>query len=431
MDDTITKTKALKEEWGDFKELLGKQLEPIFRRIVEYSRDFVDGLNTLFNQNADQKKYADNLQRIALLEDRIRKGHYSNMGLAKRYEELNALKQENFELVKKFTQEARTSAEQSKQAEIQEKKVEKQRQSVVLAQEEAKATQDNLKAQQKILDNLGLSTSKDLRGWGKASENSEEMPSALEIGAGGASQLGSAENTIARYEAERAILAELYAEKQAYIEQEITNEELKNEALTNLQTQYQQQQLINDKNQAKARQQVYASMWGALTNLANSSNRKVAAIGKVASVAQATMSMFTGAAKALELPFPANLAAVATVLAQGAMLVEQIQSVKLAKGGLVKAVTGGVNTVIGEGGSDEAVLPLDNTTAMRRIGDAIGDAGGVGGGNVVVNINVQAVGGVQAILEQLTEASRNGVVEALEFANLNYKVGAEQQGLSV
>ena len=191
------------------------------------------------------------------------------------------------------------------------------------------------------------------------------------------------------------------------------------------------EQLILDKNQAKARQAVYASMWGALTGLASSSNRKVAAIGKVASVAQATMSMFTGAAKALELPFPANLAAVATVLAQGAMLVEQIQSVKLAKGGLVKAVTGGVNTVIGEGGSDEAVLPLDNTTAMRRIGDAIGDAGGVGGGNVVVNINVQAVGGVQAILEQLTEASRNGVVEALEFANLNYKVGAEQQGLSV
>mgnify|MGYP002517581556 CR=1 FL=1 len=37
----------------------------------------------------------------------------------------------------------------------------------------------------------------------------------------------------------------------------------------------------------------------------------------------------------------------------------------------------------------------------------------------------------KAILEQLTDASRNGVVEALEFANLNYKVGAQQQGYSV
>ena len=171
-------------------------------------------------------------------------------------------------------------------------------------------------------------------------------------------------------------------------------------------------------------------MWSALTGLASSSNKKVAAIGKVASVAQATMSMFTGAAKALELPFPANLAAVATVLAQGAALVEQIQAVKLAQGGLVKAVSGGVNTIIGEGGSDEAVLPLDNTRAMQRIGSAIGDAGGVGA-NVVVNINVAASGGVEAILEQLTEASRSGVVQALEFANLNYKVGQEQQGLSV
>jgi len=430
MDDTITKTKALAEEWGDFKELLGKELEPTFRRIINYSREFVQGLSTLFNQDKDQKKYAENLSKIAVLQERINKGYYKGYTY-KRLEELNALKQENFELERKFEKQIRETSEQAKQAEIQEKKVEKQRQSVALAQEETKAAEDNLKAQQKILDNMGLSSSKDLRGWGKASETSEPAPTDLEVAAGGGNALANAADSVARYANEQAALEELYNEKKAYIEQEITDEQLKNEALTNLQTQYQQQQLILDKNQAKARQQVYASMWGALTNLANSSNRKVAAIGKVASVAQATMSMFTGAAKALELPFPANLAAVATVLAQGAMLVEQIQSVKLAKGGLVKAVTGGVNTVIGEGGSDEAVLPLDNTTAMRRIGDAIGNAGGVGGGNVVVNINVQATGGVQAILEQLTEASRNGVVEALEFANLNYKVGAEQQGLSV
>ena len=430
MDDTITKTKALAEEWGDFKELLGKELEPTFRRIINYSREFVQGLSILFNQDKDQKKYAENLQKIEILQKRINEGYYKGYTYRK-LEELNALKQENFELERKFEKQLRETSEQAKQAEIQEKKVEKQRQSVALAQEETKATEDNLKAQQKILDNMGLSSSKDLRGWGKASETSEPAPTDLEVAAGGGNALANAADSVARYANEQAALEELYNEKKAYIEQEITDEQLKNEALTNLQTQYQQQQLILDKNQAKARQQVYASMWGALTNLANSSNKKVAAIGKVASVAQATMSMFTGAAKALELPFPANLAAVATVLAQGAMLVEQIQSVKLAKGGLVKAVTGGVNTVIGEGGSDEAVLPLDNTTAMRRIGDAIGNAGGVGGGNVVVNINVQATGGVQAILEQLTEASRNGVVEALEFANLNYKVGAEQQGLSV
>ena len=109
----------------------------------------------------------------------------------------------------------------------------------------------------------------------------------------------------------------------------------------------------------------------------------------------------------------------------------QISGVQLAEGGLVKAVTGGVPAVVGEGGSDEAVLPLDDTKAMRRIGGAIAEENGGAIGGVVVNINVAATGGVEAILEQLTDASRNGVVQALEFANLNYKVGAQQQGLSV
>ena len=145
------------------------------------------------------------------------------------------------------------------------------------------------------------------------------------------------------------------------------------------------------------------------------------------------MSMFTGAAKALELPFPANLAAVATVLAQGAALVSQIEAVKLAKGGLVKAVTGGVPAVIGEGGSDEAVLPLDNSRAMRRIGGAIAEESGPAGlaGAITVNVNVTANGGLPAFLNELTEATQNGVTEALRYANVAVKAGNEQSGYSV
>lgn len=456
MDDTITKTKALAQEWGDFKELVGKELEPLFRKLIDYSREFVSGLGELFKET-DQKKYAENLRKIEALQKEINdadndaikyeaenygkladlKWKAVNKRQEQRYKEIALLQEENKKLEEQFTQELKTSAEQRKQAEQQEKKINLQRQEKAqqeaikkAAEETAKAQEKNLKNQQKILDNLGLSTSKDLKGWGKASETSEPAPTDLEVAAGGGNALASAADSVSRYDIERENLRLLYEEKKAYIEQEITDEQLKQEALLNLQTQYDQQVLTNDKNQAKARQQVMGAMWGALTSLASSSNKKVAAVGKVASVAQATMSMFTGAAKALELPFPANLAAVATVLAQGAALVEQIQSVKLAEGGLVKAVTGGINTVIGEGGSDEAVLPLDNTRAMRRIGSAIGEAGGIGGG-VVVNINVQASGGVEAILEQLTEASRSGVIQALEFANLNYKVGQEQQGLSV
>lgn len=448
MDDTITKTKALAQEWGDFKELVGKELEPLFRKLIDYSREFVQGLGELFKET-DQKKYANNLRRIAELQKEINDAdndaikyeaeHYGKLADLKwkavnkrqeeRYKEIALLEEENKKLVEQFTQEIRNTSAEEKKRQVQEKQVAVQRQKVALAQEETKAAEDTLKKQQKILDNLGLSTSKDLRGWGKASETSEPAPTDLEVAAGGANSLATAADSISKYDIERENLQLLYEEKKAYIDKEIADEELKQEALANLNNQYAQQQLANDRNQAKARQQVYASMWGALTNLANSSNRKVAAIGKVASVAQATMSMFTGAAKALELPFPANLAAVATVLAQGAMLVEQIQAVKLAEGGLVKAVTGGVNTVIGEGGSDEAVLPLDNTRAMQRIGNAIGEAGGTGK-DVIINqyINITAGSG---IIPDITEALRSGTVDALEFANLNYQVGQQQQGYSV
>ena len=68
---------------------------------------------------------------------------------------------------------------------------------------------------------------------------------------------------------------------------------------------------------------------------------------------------------------------------------------------------------------------------MRRIGGAIAEQSGGAMGGVVVNINVQATGGVEAILEQLTDAARTGTVQALEFANINYKTGQEQQGYSV
>lgn len=458
MNDTITKTRALKEEWGDFKELLGKELEPVFLKVLDYARELVKDLGTLFGRTDEQKKYQQNLERIAQLQKEINEEdtkalkyeieHSQKLGeinwkivnekQVARYEEIKALQKENEEIEKQKYEEMQTAKIEKERASLQEQKINAQR--VERTQQEEikkavektkKAQEESIQKQRKILDNLGLSTSKDLRGWGRASQNAETAPTNLEIASGGESPLASAEDSITRYNAEREALALLYDEKRAYIEQEITDETLRQEALNNLQTQYNEQVLTNDRNQAKARQQVYSSMWGALTNLANSSNKKVAAIGKVASVAQATMSMFTGAAKALELPFPANLAAVATVLAQGAMLVEQIEAVKLAKGGLVKAVSGGVNTIIGEGGSDEAVLPLDNARAMQRIGGAIAEQGGAVGGNVVININVQASGGVEAILEQLTDASRSGVVQALEFANLNYKVGAEQQGLSI
>ena len=175
-----------------------------------------------------------------------------------------------------------------------------------------------------------------------------------------------------------------------------------------------------------------------ITNMLRSGSKEQMAVQKAQGMAQAAISAYQAAnsAYAALAPIPIigpalGAAAAAAAVAYGLGNVAQISGIKLAEGGLVKAVTGGVPAVIGEGGSDEAVLPLDDTKAMRRIGGAIAEESGGAMGGVVVNINVAASGGVEAILEQLTDASRNGVVQALEFANLNYKVGAQQQGLSV
>lgn len=174
-----------------------------------------------------------------------------------------------------------------------------------------------------------------------------------------------------------------------------------------------------------------------ITTMLRQGSKEQMAVQKAQGMAQAAIATYQAANSAysalagIPIVGPAlGAAAAAAAIAYGLNNVAQISGIKLADGGLVKAVTGGVPAVIGEGGSDEAVLPLDNSNAMRRIGGAIAEESGAVGG-VTVNINVQAVGGVEAILEQLTDASRNGVVQALEFANLNYKVGAQQQGYSV
>lgn len=467
--DTKAKMGALREAWGGFKEVIGQGLNEGLAPLVEWLTDAVlflqkaftawgnswdytigliqtgiAGLRSLFLNFADVAlsafgKIVEIGNKLYLIPDGVAeavKGAEEWISRAADSAEqetatLNRLRRGINEI---WPAEKKITEEQNKQLEIQAQQINAARQKKQQAQGEASAqgeVTNELERQQKILDNLGLSSSKDLKGWNRNADNSEPGPTGAEIFAGGDSELGGAADAVAQYDAEAERLEELRELKLSYIEQEISDENLKQEALANLEAQYNQQKIENDKKQAKARQQVYGTMWSALTGLASSENKKVATIGKVASIAQATMSMFTGAAKALELPFPANLAAVATVLAQGAALVQQIEAVKLANGGLVRAVTGGVNAVIGEGGSDEAVLPLDNTQAMRRIGGAIAEESDSLGGSVVVNVNLNASGGLQPFLEELTEATQNGVTEALRYANVAVKAGNAQGGLTV
>lgn len=464
MDDTITKTRALAQEWGDFKEMLGKELEPTFRRVVDYAREFVSGLSALKNQNADQKKYAENLAKIADLEEQVAKSHgrYSDMWRAKRYEDINALKQENFELEKKFEKELKNTAEQKKQADNQAQQINNSRQLKTDADERAKKeAQVTAKLQEQLetfRQNAQQSSNErkvkftadiagsDLSGLASIDVRLEQehalqeqlaqvREQALQEQLERARSAADAETQIGQeriaksleqlqeFNAEQAILGEEYLANRQALDQRIIES---NQAV------YDIQKILNSQQV-----QDFSKGLNAMAQMQNSKSKALVGIGKAAALAQVGIDTAEGAIAAYQamahIPFvgPAlGIAAAAALTAYGAERAAEISGIKMAEGGLVKAVTGGVPAVVGEGGSDEAVLPLDNTRAMQRIGSAIGEAGGIGGG-VIVNINVQASGGVEAILEQLTEASRSGVVQALEFANLNYQVGQQQQGLSV
>lgn len=100
-----------------------------------------------------------------------------------------------------------------------------------------------------------------------------------------------------------------------------------------------------------------ASIAGSFATIAGSfgkENKAMATAAKAFAIVQATISVFTGMAKALELPFPANLAAAAAVAAQGFAFVANIKSQavpKFQQGGSFQ-VPGGI------GGGDRVFTPL-------------------------------------------------------------------------
>lgn len=104
------------------------------------------------------------------------------------------------------------------------------------------------------------------------------------------------------------------------------------------------------------------------------------------SLAQATASIaqagINALASAMAVPFPANLVAYATLLgiiAAGSVNLSTLSQAKpqepkyLARGGLVERRNGGINAVIGEGASDEAVIPLEDRI-LSKIGSQIFEA---------------------------------------------------------
>jgi hypothetical protein len=114
-----------------------------------------------------------------------------------------------------------------------------------------------------------------------------------------------------------------------------------------------------------------------MSSLQDSNNKLLAAAGKAAAIAQITIATARAAADGyawgMAIGGP-GVAAAFSGLAKvaGAAQIAQVAGVKLAEGGIVRATNGGTPAIIGEGGRDEAVIPLDDPAAQERLGGGRG-----------------------------------------------------------
>lgn len=126
----------------------------------------------------------------------------------------------------------------------------------------------------------------------------------------------------------------------------------------------------------KQRLQGFSTFFSGVASLSQSSNAQLAAIGKAAAISQASIDAYLAIQNALAtVPYPANIAAAAGIGIQAFANVSKIAGIPLAEGGIVKARPGGIQATIGEGGRDEAVIPLEN-----------GQIPGSNSGGVTINV---------------------------------------------
>jgi len=116
-----------------------------------------------------------------------------------------------------------------------------------------------------------------------------------------------------------------------------------------------------------------------MASLQNSHNQALVLAGKAAAIAQITIKTHQAAmdgyawGTAMGGP-PLGYAFKALAYIAGAAEIAGVAGVKLAEGGVVRATPGGVPAIIGEGGRDEAVIPLED-----------GQVPGSGGVSIVIN----------------------------------------------
>lgn len=205
-----------------------------------------------------------------------------------------------------------------------------------------------------------------------------------------AEQEAKLEAEILEQERELEMLNETELRKQQmkleYMRQDIANfqghekeKELMRKKLAVAEAAFEQAKTKFQEDENKKREQNQRSTLMTIASMSRSNNKALAAIGKAAAITQIAIETPVAIAKALSaFPPPFNFVAAGAVGAAMAVQAAQVAGVQLAEGGIVQATNGGVPAIIGEGGRDEAVIPLPDDYNPD-------DGGGLGGNTIVFN----------------------------------------------
>lgn len=168
--------------------------------------------------------------------------------------------------------------------------------------------------------------------------------------------------------------------------------------------------LDKEKDALEKRKVAFESTMNFISSLSTSKNKELAAIGKAAAIADATINTYRAANVALaSAPPPFNFALAALVTAAGVANISKIMGTPLKTGGVVMPTSGGTLATIGEGGKAEAVIPLGDDRAKDQLRDTLG------GGATEIHIHAGVVVADQFAIaefarkidEELFKLSRN------------------------
>jgi hypothetical protein len=129
----------------------------------------------------------------------------------------------------------------------------------------------------------------------------------------------------------------------------------------------------------------YQSFFGSMASAFQTGGEKMLGISKAFGLAEAAVSIWRGASKALELPYPANLAAWGQVIATGA---KALQGISSTKAGSTSLSAGG-----GQGASGAQPAPQTQNVTI----DLVGATG-------------RQIDQFQAFADTFNEASRQGLM---------------------